>query len=162
MTPEEFVKCYEEAELGLTPEDEMKLANSDFRREIYSLLHVSVSARHRPLIRRLMQEEIQNTRDPMGGVGDDLCWCGYLLSCIGNPKDALLLWETKSISFDTYCGFDVQFLVGAGVDQTVAFLKQSKEPRAQDALDYILRCMRSGDFDEIEEWCSWRHGYFRG
>lgn len=70
------------------------------------------------------------------------------------------MWRAKQTNFDTGCGFDVQFLVGAGVEETLAFLARSDDPAASKAAEYIARCAKGGDFDGRDEWLAARCAYF--
>ena len=76
---------------------------------------------------------------------------------IGDPSDSELLWRAKNVSFDTFVGLDVQFLVGAGVDATI---EQLQRQELNEAADYIKGCARSGDFDALDEWFIGRIAYF--
>ncbi len=58
-----------------------------------------------------------------------------------------MLWEAKTTSFDTLCGLDVQFLLGAGVSTTLEYLQQIQEEWAQNAKQYIEQCGDFGDLD---------------
>jgi len=46
-----------------------------------------------------------------------------------------MMWRAKNINFDTACGFDVQALFGAGVEQTLAYLRDHD----QETLPLSLR-----------------------
>ena len=48
-----------------------------------------------------------------------------LLYLVGDPADVPLMWEGKQINMDTGIGFDGQFLVGAGVEETIKYLEES-------------------------------------
>jgi hypothetical protein len=83
-------------------------------------------------------------------LGDDVLrlLCVQLFS-IGVVEDSLLLWDAKRSSFDAGLGsVDVQFLCGAGLEETKAYLSQSAGPPAAAALNYLLECARSSDFCE--------------
>jgi hypothetical protein len=63
------------------------------------------------------------------GEGESDCfeqiyWCGLLLYLAGDPADVPLMWEGKRIDMDTAIGFDGQFLVGAGVEETIKYLEE--------------------------------------
>ena len=70
------------------------------------------------------------------------------------------MWQAKQTNMDTGCGFDVQFLVGCGVQETLAFLRDCPKPVAQQAYDYIASCKTAGDFDNLDQWLVERIEYF--
>lgn len=84
-------------------------------------------------------------------------WCGLLLYLIGDPADAPLMWEAKHIDFDIGCSFDIQFLVGAGVDETVQYLEAQGQAQA---VAYIKECQLSRDFEDLPGWERFRIHYF--
>ena len=65
------------------------------------------------------------------------------------------MWEAKHIDFDTACGFDVQFMLGAGVDRTLQHLTvHGYEEIARRLAEYPA--MR----DDLADWESFRQGHF--
>lgn len=62
--------------------------------------------------------------------------------------------NTKTIDFDTFCAFDIQLVVFAGVNNTIDYLKTKNSDESKDALKYIEECKISGDFDNIENYFS--------
>ena len=75
-------------------------------------------------IRRLLADEIE--LEKRGESGEEMLrtLCVQLFS-LGAVEDALLIWEAKRSSFDAGCGLDIQFLCGAGLPATKAFLARS-------------------------------------
>lgn len=100
--------------------------------------------------------EIRNQPYPNGYEmeTETLMFSAYLLGLHQNVEDSLKIWKTKTTDFDTYCGFDIQLVVFAGVEKTIEYLKANKTKESEDALEYIEECKQSGDFDEIEEYFS--------
>jgi hypothetical protein len=41
--------------------------------------------------------------------------------------DVALLWQAKQINMDTGAGLDIQFLVGAGVEETIEYLRAKSD-----------------------------------
>ncbi len=68
---------------------------------------------------------------------DPFRMCGLLLYKIGNVEDSLLLWEIKEIDMDTAGGLEVQMLTGAGVDETITYLKSLKTDFALKGAELI-------------------------
>ena len=104
------------------------------------------SPTHRDEIRRLLSEEIGRERNGRSGEEMLRTLCLQLFS-LGVADDSLLIWDAKQSSFDAGCGLEVQFLCGAGLDETRQFLAKSDDRAASAALKYLLECDRSGDFE---------------
>ena len=101
--------------------------------EAFQKFGFPASPRHRAEIRQLLIEEIE--REKQGQSGEEMLrtLCVQLFS-LGDVEDALLIWDARRSSFDAGCGLDVQFLCGAGLSATKAFLAASKSPSASAAL----------------------------
>jgi len=78
---------------------------------------------------------------------DDLKDCCVLLFKSGNLDDALLIWDAKESGFDAHCSIDVQLLCGQGLEETKQHLTNLKSPEAEEALEYIIECEETGDFE---------------
>ncbi len=128
------------------------LAKIPPKREIVETLHAQL----REIFRREMEfrEALRN-----GSVSDDgdyfesLYHCGLLLYLVGDPADVPLMWEAKHIDMDTGCGFDAEFLVGAGVETTIAYLRENGH---KEIADYLVE----EELDDLKEWEQFRIGYF--
>src|SRR5579883_2014403 len=94
---------------------------------------------HRDEIRRLLVEESQQERRGKGQPEILRTLCAQLFS-IGNVEDSLLIWNAKQSSFDAGCGLDIQFLCGAGLESTKAFLTAASVPEAKTALNRLIKC----------------------
>ncbi|MEK6234155.1 MAG: hypothetical protein N2C14_05560 [Planctomycetales bacterium] len=143
--------------------DDPRLTAPSFREAIYRFLHSRVSLEHAPLLRRLLDFEMDWRRAYWSGAKsladdgsddytDSLYWCGLLLHRAGRLEDVLPMWAAKRMDFDTGCGFDVQFLVGAGVDATLDYLRDIDSPEAQDAWKSLLHYKQAGFFDNLDVW----------
>ena len=132
-----------------------------FRKNIYSLLHSKTNLKeYGSLLRCLMEIEIDERSKTNDTTYDFECfyWCAFLLSRVGKVSDIKLLGKAKFADFDSYMAFDVQFLVGAGIENTISFLATEDE---KDILEYILKCKTCGDFDDLDTWYAWRYAYFK-
>jgi len=76
--------------------------------------------------------------------------CGYL-------RDVEAMWVAKHLNMDTGCGFDVENMVGAGVEQTIEYLQQRG---ADEAADYIEECLAEDSQADIEQGSRDRRRYF--
>jgi hypothetical protein len=111
-------------------------------------------------LREIFRREME-FREALGddSVSDDadyfesLYHCGLLLYLIGDPADVPLMWEAKHIDMDTGCGFDAEFLVGAGVEKTIAYLRENGHG---EIADYLVE----QELVDRKEWEQFQIGYF--
>jgi hypothetical protein len=94
---------------------------------------------NRPTIVAALEEQIRLEEDEIGDQFLMRLLCAQLFS-IGFVEDSILIWRAKSCNFDTYLGIDVQFLCGAGLEQTKNYLQLDGSDDAINALDYIAKC----------------------
>jgi len=88
---------------------------------------------------------------------EHLYWCGLLLYLIGDPADVPLMWEAKNIDMDTGCGFHAQFMVGAGVDETIRYL----EDQGQTEPARLIKELKAfKELDDLKGWEEFRIHYF--
>lgn len=92
-------------------------------------------------------------RGKPGEIGsmEDLMLACYILGLHQQLSDCLLIWNAKNTDFDSYCGVDIQLVVFAGVEKTIAYLESIE---AKDALEYVTECKDAGDFDDLEKYYS--------
>ncbi|KXU95247.1 hypothetical protein AB839_13215 [Stenotrophomonas sp. DDT-1] len=113
---------------------------------------------HELLLRAIFREEIDyRQRDEDQAYFENLYWCAYLLFHVGDLADVESMWIAKNLNMDTGSGFDVENMVGAGVEQTIEYLL---ERSLDDAADYIDECLPAHSQQEIEEWSRSRRSYF--
>lgn len=134
-----------------------------FRELLCRQLHPTPSRKHLPLIREMFQQEIQYHLEISQDheYFENLYWTALFLFQIGELDDVLPMWRAKHINFDTGCGFDIQFLVGCGVNETIKFLRNCNEPDAGFAAEYIQKCQVAGDLSNLDDWLSTRIKYFQ-
>jgi hypothetical protein len=110
-----------------------------------------------PAIRALLAREAEIERSG-GRREDDLA----LLCCVqlfsrGLLEDVLRIWDAKQASMDLAMALDVQFLCGAGLDATKRFLASQHSDSAREALEYIVRCDSTGDFEKFSPQAHLQH-----
>lgn len=133
------------------------------REQLYQAMHPSPSPQHAELLRALLAHEVafrDSDEDDPGDAFDNLYWCALLLHQLGRLEDVLPLWRAKMTNFDTGCGMDIQFLVGPGVERTLAYLVESSEPDAAKAYECIAKCHAAGELGAMDEWLALRRAYF--
>jgi hypothetical protein len=167
MLAEDFVREARSVQLGLPPSQLLQLVayqkarlpdnaegddqNAAFRTSVLKALAKNFSQEDRPLIRFLLEQEIAYHENSWGSF-ESIRLCGVLLFLLAQVEDVCLLWEAKTANFDTMCGFDIQFLVGAGVAPTLAYLQHVEEEWAEDARVYLEECQQAGDFQNLERY----------
>lgn len=92
---------------------------------------------------------------PSDELYENLYWCAFLLYLVGDPADVPMMWQAKHIDFDSACGFDVQFMLGAGPQQTLDYLRaHGHDDIARELSAYPELA------DDLDEWEAFRRGYF--
>lgn len=161
MHPKQFIQNYQKISFRSSDEAIHLIANAAYREQLYVELHLQLKAKNAPLLRDLLTVEMQDRQDSsIGDFFENLYWCAFLLYRIGNSSDIALLWQAKNIDFDSFSGFDTQFLVGAGVQTTIEHLQALSDENATAILKHILQCQQSGDFDDMESWFQDKMDYY--
>lgn len=146
-----------------------KLKICDFRKLLYKELHRDFSYKYAELIRKLfaievkerealcsydsnVAREIDNTYDcPLSIICST-----YLLYRLGDLNDVKSIWNAKCIDYDSYFEIDGQFLVGAGVDETIAFLRRKRGRIAKFIIKDIKRYKKQGAFEQ-SAYTNWKN-----
>ena len=114
-----------------------------------SLNGSSILSSHQILKNILRLEMHYRDADGVLDYFENLYLCVFLLYCIGDLEDVEMMWGAKHINMGTGCGFDIQYLVGSGVDRT---MKYCEKIGRLDIFEYLASCKESGDFDDLESW----------
>ena len=138
------------------------LADAAFRENVYRQIHPTPEEQFVPLLREMFNREMQYRADDTHNHEhfENLYWNAMFLFQIGDFDDVIPMWRAKHINMDTGCGFDIQFLVGRGVTQTLEYLSEHHDPECAKIAEHITRCRGVGDFDNLDEWLSDRLNYF--
>lgn len=108
-----------------------------------------------PIIRKLLAREAAAERAGQPREDDLALLCCVQLFSRGLLEDVLPIWDAKQSGMDLGCVIDVEFLCGAGIDETKRFLAGHPSASAADALAYIEEC-ESGHFAAF---CAAEHLY---
>lgn len=65
----------------------------------------------------------------------------------GSVEDSRLIWNAKHSSWDSSCSIDLEFALGGGVSETLAFLKASSCENSMDAFHEISQFVSAGQID---------------
>ncbi len=118
-----------------------------------------------PTLRRILDSEIvyrsqegEHSYEPDDSdYFENIYQCSLLLHAIGDVEDVEQMWRAKTATFDTYAGYDIETLFGAGIVNTMAHLESNN---LNEILDYIGS--RPPSEDEIAEWFRLRVQYYYG
>ena len=136
----------------------MKISTSLERQQaLKSILPVEASKNHE-LLKEILQLEISEWKSVKGAeIKENLFHCGFLLHLVGSYEDVELMCEARNINLESSCGFDVQNLVGGGVEETIDFLEDK-------GLDKVAEEIKAGyyykDFDDLPKWISFKKKYY--
>ncbi|WP_329406926.1 hypothetical protein OG563_33765 [Nocardia vinacea] len=113
---------------------------------------------HHALLRSIFQSEMDDRRAAQRTeYFENLYWCAFLLYLIGDPSDVPMMWCAKHVDFDTACGFDIQFLLGAGVQPTLSYLAD------RGHADIVAELSAYSELtDGLGDWEAFRRDYFYG
>lgn len=113
----------------------------------------------RDLLVRMYGEEIRLRQEIWEGrhrddldLGDGIYDCAFLLHCCGNPADSLVIWKANMLNQDIG-ELDARFLVGAGIDETLAYSRKTAGTAAREITDHINEWIGWGDAaTNLREW----------
>lgn len=92
-----------------------------------------------PLIRWLAEQEARCRHEaPFQGLSEETELAGFLLAEHRQVEDVWLHWEIKRANFDTWCGYDLEYLFAAGVRATIAFVRDSGHADQDSVLELLL------------------------
>jgi hypothetical protein len=152
--------AWEEAACTEAPGDDAGWTDRAARRRYVLLLALQYDLRteDRALVRFLFEQEtLRHRREPFQGLDPALPLAGYLLATFRAVEHVWLFAEAKRANFDTYLGFDRAYLVSAGTEATLAYVRAADiHPLRQDVLDWLVGA--DGQYvvteDELLSW--WR------
>jgi hypothetical protein len=117
--------------------DECDLHELARARALWALQYAS-TPQDLPLLRFLLgQEATARAEDPFQGCGEELELAGLLVAEHRQVGDVELQWQAKTANFDTWCGYDLAFVLAAGAADTVAHVRAGALPDREAMLDRI-------------------------
>lgn len=126
------------------------------REQLLAGIEPTSVAGHHTLLRDIFRAEIDDRHNiGSGEFFENLYWCAFLLYLIGDPSDVPMMWHAKHLDFDTACGFDVQFLLGAGPQRTLAYLSEHGYDDIVEGLSAYPELN-----EDVREWRTFRQNYF--
>jgi hypothetical protein len=138
---------------------EGRLKDHPNRQSLYPWLSTQGPKPFRYLLVRMYGEEIRLRQEIWQGrhrddldLGDGIYDCAFLLHCCGDPADSLVIWKTNMLNQDIG-ELDARFLVGAGIDETIAYLRGIGGATAREITDHINEWIGWGDAaTNLREW----------
>ncbi|MBN1349729.1 hypothetical protein JXJ21_09990 [candidate division KSB1 bacterium] len=88
---------------------------------------------------------------------ENLYQAALYLHVLGEPGDAILIYDAKMSSFDLHFGMDYQFMLGAGLDKTIEYANQTGR---SDMAKYLDGLREDPDLPDIEHWLEFKISYF--
>lgn len=146
-----------EGEIGAALEGRLK--DHRDRQGLYPWISSQDPKPFRELLVRMYDEEIRLRQEIWQGrhrddldLGDGIYDCAFLLHCCGNPADSLVIWKANRLNQDIG-ELDARFLVGAGIDETLAYLRKSGGAAARQITDHINEWIGWGNAaSDLREW----------
>lgn len=107
------------------------------------------------LVRWIAEQEAWCRREaPFQGMTEETELAGFLLAEHREVEDVWLHWRIKRANFDTWCGYDSQYLFAAGVQATVEFVRASDHEDRDAVLERLLTAEGEPfvSEEELDEW----------
>ena len=109
-------------------------------------------------IRECFSIELANYKDGVDtNDHENLYQAALYLYVIGDPSDAVRVYDAKMSNFDLGCGIDYQFMLGAGLEETIA---HAKSINREDMAEYLEGLRSDPDLPDIDEWLQFKINYF--
>ena len=137
---------------------QMDISTSSLRQKaLKSILPVDAIKNHE-LLKEILQLEMAEWRSESGYENkENLFHCGFLLHIVGDYEDVETMCEARNINLDSSCGFDVQNLVGGGVEETIDLLEAAGKV---EVAEEIKAAYYYKDFDDLPKWISNKIKYY--
>ncbi|WP_433796100.1 hypothetical protein [Actinoplanes sp. CA-252034] len=117
------------------------------------------------LVRWVAGAEAQCRREaPFQGLTRETELAGFLLAEYRQVEDVWTQWDLKRANFDTWCGYDIEHVLAAGVETTLAFVRDSGHPYRREVLDRLLGDdgRPESSEEDVAEWAQSRRHDFPG
>lgn len=149
-----------EATCGEAAGDEGQWADPHamLRYALLLVLQYDLRTEDRALVEYLFEQEtLRHRREPFQGLYPALRLAGYLLATFRSVEHVWLFAQAKLANFDTYAGFDREYLVSAGIEQTLVYVQEAEaHPLRKNVLDWLVREDGQCIFNEDELTLWWR------
>ena len=124
-----------------------------FRASVCELICESLKDKDHPLAQVLMEQEVlAHENDDDSYVDDNLVLCAHILFKLGRVEDSLIIWRAKGINYDTQTGISTELIAGAGIDETLKYLRSVNSSYALAALEDFHKFAEPGEFEEFRQY----------
>ncbi|GHG61448.1 hypothetical protein GCM10018779_29330 [Streptomyces griseocarneus] len=128
------------------------------REEVLEMLVASPGPYSADFARHLLRQEILGHHHAWG-YSDQIGMAALLVAEQRRMEDIWLLWEAKSVSFDTYCGLPEVFLVANGLARTLEYVRAGDGPGREGLLEFLGEMSPVSDEEIAEKLTRIRHYY---
>lgn len=171
MTPENILQQTKNRQVPLPADIQTALKDDHLRYKIYQEISCDQAKDHHALLKFMFAEEVDlrtNQEREEHSLSDELDFfeniyhCALLLFCIGDPEDIMPMYIPSSSDFDLGCGFDTEFMLGAGAEKTISYFEniKDKDEETLNAYDFLKSCFEDEEYEDLTEWLAYRKGYF--
>lgn len=124
------------------------------RKKALIALQLDLQTDDKELIKFILTEETKNyANHPLQGGSEILNEIAFLLATFKEPGHVWLMTRAKTANFDTHCGFDIENILSAGIDETFNFIKQNQhESKALFENYFENRNDCTYTKEDIEQW----------
>jgi len=97
------------------------------------------------------------------GEVDNLYFSALLVSKYQKPEMVIQFFKTKMIDFDSGIGFDGEFLLSNGKEETFKYLSESKSEIVNEIYKHIGNSIENCGYkdDDLKNWRDFKHQYFK-
>ena len=120
------------------------LSDAAERQKLYRQLVGGPLESFAPLIREAFRREVAYRKALWDGTSEEsdeyyegIYQCAFLLYRLAAVEDLASLWTAKHLNMDVGSSLGAEFFVGAGVEQSMAFLATTPFPEAADVREYV-------------------------
>ena len=136
----------------------MDLSTSSLRQQALQSIKPIDALKNHELLKQILKLEMADWKSDAGSENkENLYHCGFLLHLVGDYEDVELMCEARNINLESSCGFDVQNLVGGGVEETIDYLESK-------GLEKVAEEIKAGyyykDFDDLPKWIAFKKKYY--
>lgn len=114
----------------------------------------TVSEGDKEFLEFLMHQEIDMHRNhPFQGVHESMDILAYLLAKFKDVNHIHLFDRAKISNFDTYCGFDTEYLFSAGIEETIRYVEENNLYRTRSyfqGMEEEIRTLSTAEY--MEKW----------
>ncbi|MFC4066697.1 hypothetical protein [Actinoplanes subglobosus] len=101
------------------------------------------------------QEAVCRRKAPFQGLTETTELAGFLLAEYRQPEDVWLQFTIKRANFDTWCGYDREYLFAAGTDKTLDLVRSSTHPFRDEVLE-----LSTVSDDDLPDWAAGKRSFF--